>query len=124
MHRRDLIKKKAISTNDHGMWEKLNVLETKPANNAIKHAKKLYFSDNLKASKGNPRKTWNLINMLSLRNTSKSSNILEIQVDNRTNTPGAMAEAFNERFHKYCASTSPRGSCCKSKSRVLPFIHR
>ena len=42
----------------------------------------------------NPRKTWNLINELSSRNTSKSSNILEIQVDNRTiSTPGDMAEA-------------------------------
>ena len=36
---------------------------------------------------------------LSSRNTSKSSNILEIQVDNRTiSTPGDMAEAFNEHF--------------------------
>ena len=29
MHRRDLIKKKAISSNDHVMWEQFNVLETK-----------------------------------------------------------------------------------------------
>ena len=69
------------------------------ANNAIKHAKKRYYSDNLIASKGNPRKTWDLINELSSRNTSKSSNILEIQVDNRTiSTPGDMAEAFNDHF--------------------------
>ena len=45
-----------------------------------------------------PRKTWNLINELSSRSTSKS-NILEIQVDNRTISPsGDMAEAFNEHF--------------------------
>ncbi|KAK2561925.1 hypothetical protein P5673_015345 [Acropora cervicornis] len=69
------------------------------ANNAIKHAEKRYFSDNLEASKGNPRKTWDLINELSSRNTSKSSNILEIQVDSRTiSTSGDMAEAFNEHF--------------------------
>ena len=69
------------------------------ANNAIKQAKKRYFSDNLKASKGNPRKTWNLINELTSRNTSKSSNILEIQVDNRTvSTPGDVAESFNDHF--------------------------
>ena len=86
MHWRDLIKKKAISSNDHDVWEQL---------------KKFYFSDNLEASKGNPRKTWNLINELSSRNTGKSSNILEIQVDNRSraiSTSGDMAEAFNERF--------------------------
>ena len=29
MHRRDLIKKKAIPSNDHDMWSNLNVLETK-----------------------------------------------------------------------------------------------
>ena len=68
-------------------------------NHAIKHTKKRYFSDNLEASKGNPRKTWNLINELCSRNTSKSSNILEIQVDNRTiSTSGDIADAFNEHF--------------------------
>ena len=98
MHRRDVIKKKAISSNDHDLWEQYKCARNQ-ANNAIKHAKKRYFSDNLIASKGNPRKTWNLINELSSRNTSKSSNILEIQVDNRTiSTPGDMAEAFNDHF--------------------------
>ena len=49
--------------------------------------------------KGKPRKTWNLIKELSSRNTSKSSNILEIQVDNRTiSTSGDMAKAFNGYF--------------------------
>ena len=101
MHRRDLIKKKAISSNDHDMWEQFKCSRNQ-ANNAIKHAKKRYFSDNLEASKGNPRKTWNLINELSSRNTSKSSNILEIQVDNRTiSTSGDMAEAFNEHFTNF-----------------------
>ena len=83
MHRRDLIKKKAISSNDHDMLEQFKCARNQ-ANIAIKQAKKRYFSDNLKTSKGNPRKTWNLINKLTSRNTSKSSNILEIQVDNRT----------------------------------------
>ena len=98
MHRRDLIKKKAISSNDHDMWEQFKCARNQ-ANNAIKQAKKRYFSDNLKVSKGNPRKTWNLINELTSRNTSKSTNILEIQVDNRTiSSPGEIAEAFNEHF--------------------------
>ena len=124
MHRRDLIKKKAISSNNHVMWEQFKCARNQ-ANNAIKHAKKRYFSDILEASKGNPRKTWNLINLLSSHNTSKSSNILEIQVDNRTiSTSGDMAEAFNEHFTNIAPSTSPRGSCCRSKSRVLPFIQR
>ena len=79
------------------MWEQFKYARNQ-ANNAIKHAKKRYFSDNLEASNGgNPRKTWNLINELSSRNTSKSSNVLEIQVDNRTiSTSGDMAEGFNK----------------------------
>ena len=98
MHRRDLIKKKAISSNDHDTWEQFKCARNQ-ANNAIKQAKKRYFSDNLKTSKWNPRKTWNLINELTSRNTSKSWNILEIQVDNTTiSTPGDMAEAFNDHF--------------------------
>lgn len=80
------------------MWEQFKRARNQ-ANNAIKYAKKRYFSDNLEASKGNRRKTWNLTNELSSRNTSKSYNILEIQVDNRTiSTPGDMAGAFNEHF--------------------------
>ena len=64
MHRRDLIKKKAISCNDHDMWEQFKCARNQ-VKNAIKHAKKRYFSEILKPSKGNPRKTWNLINELS-----------------------------------------------------------
>ena len=98
MHRRGLIKKKAISSNDHAIWKQFKRARNQ-AHDAIKHAKKRCFSDNLEASKGNPRKTWNLINELSSRNTSKSSNLLEIQVDNRKiSTSGDMAEVFNEHF--------------------------
>ena len=45
------------------------------------------------------KNVWNLINELSSRNTSKSANVLEIQVDNRTISPsGDMAGVFNEHF--------------------------
>ena len=46
MHRSDLIKKKAISSNDDDMWEQFKCARNQ-ANNAIKQAKKRYFSDNL-----------------------------------------------------------------------------
>ena len=60
---------------------------------------KQYFSENLETSKGNPRKTWELINELSSQNSFKSSNILEIQANNRTiNNADDMAEAFNVHF--------------------------
>ena len=61
MHRRDLIEKKASSSNDHDIGEQFKCARNQ-ANNAIKHAKRRYFSNNLEASKGIPRKTWNVIN--------------------------------------------------------------
>ena len=60
-HRRGLIRKKAISSNDHDIWEQFKCARNQ-ANNAIKYAKKRYVPDNREVSKGNPRKTWNLIN--------------------------------------------------------------
>ena len=64
MHRRGLIrKKKTISSNDHDISEQFKCA-TNQGNNAMKHAKKRQFFDNSEASKGNPRKTWNLINEL------------------------------------------------------------
>ena len=96
MLRRDLIKKKAICSSDHVMWEEFKCA-TNQSYNAI-----MQLSTQRNATflmTWNPRKTWNLIDELSSRNTSKSSNILEIQVDNRTiSTSGDMAEAFNEHF--------------------------
>ena len=98
MRRRDVLKKKAISTNDHAMWQQFKRTRNQ-VNNATKRAKKRYFSENLKTSKGNPRKTWDLINELSSRSSCKSSNILEIQANNRTiNNADDMAEAFNVHF--------------------------
>ena len=100
MRRRDVLKKKAISSNDLAMWQQFKRPRNQ-VNNATKlaHAKKRHFSKNLETSKGNPRKTWDLINELSSRSFCKSSNILEIQANNRTiNNADDMAEAFNVYF--------------------------
>ena len=98
MRRRDVLKKKAISTNDHAIWQQFKRARNQ-VNNATKLAKKLYFSENLETSKGNPRKTWDLINELSSRSSCKSSNILKIQANNTTiNNADDMAGAFNVHF--------------------------
>ena len=77
----------------------LNWLYRNQVHNATKLAKKRYFSENLETSKGNPSKPWDLINELSSRNSCKSSNILEIQGNNRTvNKADDMGEAFNVHF--------------------------
>ena len=68
-------------------------------NNAIKLAKKFYVSDNLEANKGNLRKTWNVINELTSRNSGKSTNNLEIKVDNKiASNPMDIAETINDHF--------------------------
>lgn len=98
MHRTDLIEEKAISSYDNDMWEQSKCAKDQ-ANNAINQAKKHYLSDNLEANKSNWQKPWNLITALSSHNTSKSSNVIEIQVDNRTiSTSGDMVEALHEHF--------------------------
>ena len=98
MHKRDYLKKKAVSTNDQAIWEQYKHARNQ-ANNAIKLARKRYFCDNLEISKGNPRETWKLINELSSRKSSESSNISEIQVGNQSiNSSVDMAEAFNKHF--------------------------
>ena len=95
MRRRYFLKEKAISTNDLGMWQQFKPARNQ-VNNATKLAKKRYFPENLETRKGNPRKTWDLINELRSRNSSKSSTLLEIQANDRTrNNADDMAEAFN-----------------------------
>ena len=64
------------------MWDQFRCARNQ-ANNAVKLAKKLYVSDNLETNKGKLRKTWNVINELTSRNSGKSTNILEVKVDNK-----------------------------------------
>ena len=47
------------------------------------------------------RKTWNVINELTSRNSGKSTNILEIKVDNKiVSNPMGIAETINDHFTK------------------------
>ena len=84
--------------NNPAIWDQFRCARNQ-ANNAIKLAKKLYVSDNLEANKGNLRKTWNVINELTSRNSGKSTNILEIKVDNKiASNPMDIAETINDHF--------------------------
>ena len=64
MRRRDVLKKKAISTNDHAMWQQFKRARNL-VNNTTKLAKKQYFSENLETSKGNPVKLGILLTSLA-----------------------------------------------------------
>ena len=98
IRKRDFLKKKAISSNNPAIWDQFKCARNQ-ANNAIKLAKELYVSDNLEANKGNLRKTWNVINELISRNSGKSTNILEIKVDDKiVSNPLDIAETINDHF--------------------------
>ena len=79
----------------HGI--NISVLETRQITQLS--LQRNFVSDNLKANKGNLRKVWNLINELISRNSSKTSNILEIKADNKVvSNPIDIAETINEHF--------------------------
>ena len=68
-------------------------------NNAIKSAKKQYFTHNLEVNKLNPRKTWKLIDDLTSRKNDRVRNISEIKVNNEhISSAVEMAEVFNDFF--------------------------
>ena len=50
MHKREFLKKKIASTNDHTIWEQYKEARNE-VNNSIKRAKLKYFTDNLDANK-------------------------------------------------------------------------
>ena len=63
--------KKAISTNDPEAWCHYRQARNQ-TNNAIKKAKRTYFTENLDLNKGNMKETWKLVNDLSSRNSCKA----------------------------------------------------
>ena len=86
-----------FTTNDPLVWKKFKDARNK-TNNSIKKAKRKYFSEKLDANKGDPRKTWRLINELHSRH-SKSTRVSQIKTGNQVFTsPGDIAEAFNNHF--------------------------
>ena len=97
IHKRDYLKKLSIMTGDPSDWQKFKNVRNQ-ISNAIKRAKRDYYTENLELHKGNPRKTWSLINDLSSRKC-KSRNISELTVqDQSIDSPHEMAEIFNNYF--------------------------
>ena len=97
IHKRDFLKRKLVSTNDHVSWEQYKTAWN-DVNNPIRQEKRKYFATNLAANKNDPRKNWKLINDLQSRQ-NKSTNIPEIKAGDQTfSSPGDIAEAFNRHF--------------------------
>ena len=78
MRQRNFLKKKAEQKGDPVSWTAFKKARNS-VNAAIKVAKRDYFTKNLEKSKGNIRKTWQLINELGSRN-QKSTDIQELKV--------------------------------------------
>ena len=97
MCKSDFLKKKADRTKDQSCWDDFKTARNE-VNNSIKYAKRKYFSDNLAASRNDPRKTWQLVNELSSRQHTKKV-ITDIEIgDMKTSSASEMAEAFNCHF--------------------------
>ena len=71
IHKRNYLKRKATLNNDVTTWQQYKHARNE-TNNAIRTAKRHYFKDNLEFNKKNPRKTWELINELSLSKSAPS----------------------------------------------------
>ena len=98
IYKRNYMKKIAIQENSATAWERYKQARNE-VNNAIKSAKKQYFTHNLEVNKMNPRKTWKLIDDLSSRKYGRVRNISEIKVNNEPISSAAeMAEVFNDFF--------------------------
>ena len=94
--KRNYVKKIAIQENSSTAWERYKQARN-GVNNAIKSAKKQYFTHNLELNKTSPRKTWKLIDDLSSRKYGRVRNISEIKVNNEPISSAAeMAEVFND----------------------------
>ena len=98
IYKRNYMKKIAIQEKSTTAWERYKQARNE-VNNAIKSAKKQYFTHNLEVNKMNPRKTWKLIDDLSSRKYGRVRNISEIKVNNEPISSAAeMAEVFNDIF--------------------------
>ena len=62
MFRRDYLKKHAARNRSEANWTEYCKLRNKV--NELKTCKRIYFVQNLEASKGNTKKTWKLLNNL------------------------------------------------------------
>ena len=81
MRKRDYLKKKATNDKSSEAWDQFKEARNQ-TNNAIREAKRKYFSKNLEEHKTNPRKTWSLINELSSRQR-KSTTVSEVKVEGK-----------------------------------------
>ena len=97
MHDRDVLKIKAIRSNDLSDWRVFrNCRNT--VNNDVKLAKEMYSKNAFHENEGNSRKTWGIINELTSRK-SNNSHITEIKQNGISiSNSQELSETFNDHY--------------------------
>ena len=98
MHNRDILKLKAIRSNNLNDWEKFKQQRNK-VNQAIRAAKQRYYHSTLSEHKSDSKKTWEIINEITSRKSGKIS-VKELKVNGQsiTNSNVLAADEFNNHF--------------------------
>ena len=79
MHERDILKIKAIKSNDPAVWAQIK-RQHNIVNKTIKQAKQSYCQTSFSDHNGDSRKSWQLINELIYRKSMESS-VKELRVN-------------------------------------------
>ena len=107
MHKRDILKIKAIRSNDTSDWLIFKKMRNSVNQNIVR-AKENYFTRAFFENKCNSKKTWNIINDLTSKNR-KSSHIHEVDLNgNLINDSNKIADAFNQHFSNIREVKIPR----------------
>ena len=98
MHERDVMKIRAMKSNNSLDWANFKRIRNKVSSN-FKSAKELFYNNRFYESNSDPRKIWQVVNELMSRKSGISS-IKEIILDNDTSTTNSsdLSEAFNHHF--------------------------
>ena len=97
MHNRNILKIKAIRSNDPFDWMQFKK-HRNIVNNEIRLAKRSYYHNSFNEYKVNSRKTWQTINELTSRKSGKES-VTSLKVNGvSTTNPTMLSNEFNNHF--------------------------
>ena len=102
MHDRDVLKIKAIKSNDSQDWSNFRK-QRNIVNGEIRLAKQVYYQTQFNEYKADSRKTWQTINELTSRNSGKTS-ITSLKVNGRSVTD---RDELSNKFNDHFASIGP-----------------
>ena len=121
MHERDILKKKAIRSNDPNDWTIFTKYRNS-VNSEIKQAKESYYVNSFRENEGNSRKTWNTINEITARKI-KNSYIKEInQCGISISDPLKLSEAFNNHFSSVGPELANEIPCTANNRSHLSYL--